>query len=115
MVAIDPLDDGLHRFIVWHYRYDEDRRERRLIPVIAFSTQEEALNEFANRSAEVLRLQALGLVDCKEYLSCGSRIPGSRLLAVNDRISVNKMRSGWVAQGLTKKQTSGKPDWQSPS
>ncbi len=36
MALVDPDDDTLDRFVVWHYRYDAVRHERRNVVAIAF-------------------------------------------------------------------------------
>lgn len=41
MAAVDPDDDSIKRFIVLHYRYDADRRERRNVVVQAFDNERE--------------------------------------------------------------------------
>ena len=114
MSLIDLNDDALHRYVVWHYHFVEERHERKLEAICAYSTRREAEKYFRKKSAELLQLQSEGQADSKEYFSCGYRRPGYKEGVTSTRLEIRKMRSGWIAQGLTKRQTSGKPDFQSP-
>jgi len=111
--SIDPNDDTLHRFIVWHYHYVEEFRERKLEAICAYSTMAEAGRDYSARSADLLKRQVEGLTDGKEYFSCGYRRPGYKEHTEHQRLEIKKMRSGWIAQRLTKNQTSGKSDAES--
>jgi hypothetical protein len=41
VARVDPGDDSIERFIVRHYRYDPQRRERRHVVVAAFDDERE--------------------------------------------------------------------------
>jgi hypothetical protein len=41
VAAVDPDDDTIDRWVVLHYRYDPDRRERRDVAVAAFDNADE--------------------------------------------------------------------------
>jgi hypothetical protein len=41
VARVDPGDDGIRRFVVHHYRYDPERRERRDVVVAAFDNRRE--------------------------------------------------------------------------
>jgi hypothetical protein len=41
MPTVDPKDDSVTRWVVHHYRYDPDRRERRHVLVDAFDNEQE--------------------------------------------------------------------------
>jgi hypothetical protein len=41
VTAVDPDDDTIRRYVVWHYRYDPARHERRQVVVSAFDTEAE--------------------------------------------------------------------------
>jgi hypothetical protein len=113
MAQIDPDDDNLDRFVVWHYHFVEKQGERKLEAICAFSTRSEAEEEFRSSSDKLIKRQAAGLSDPREYFTLTYRRPGYKIDARNSRLVVRKMRSGWIAQGLTKRQTRGKPDAQS--
>ena len=111
--AIDPEDDTQDRFLVQHYRFDEGRNERRLVSVAAYSSRREALRDMKQRQRELTKLQGVGLAEPTEYICSGPRRAGQQARAAQTRMEIKRMRSGWIAQGLTKRQTSGKPDDQS--
>ena len=110
MSAVDPDDNTQDCFLVQHYRFDENRNERRLIVVAAYSTRREAIKNLKQRQKELTKLQEVGLAESSEYLCSGPQRAGQKSRAAQTRIELKKMRSGWVAQGLTKRQTRGKPD-----
>lgn len=114
MALIDPNDDTLHRFVVWHYHFIEERHERKLEAICAYSSRREAEKYFRKKSAELQKLQSEGQADSKEYFSCGYQRPGSKEDSRRTRLEIRRMRSGWISQGLTWKQTNGKPDRESP-
>jgi hypothetical protein len=107
---IDPEDDSLPRFIVWHYHYVERHHERKLEAISAYSTRVEAYHEFNSKSNDLLKRQEAGLADIKEYFSCGYQGPGGMDQSMRARLTQKIMRSGWTSQGLSKDQTNGKPD-----
>ena len=113
MTQIDPEDDNLDRFIVWHYHFIEEHGERKLEAVCAFTTRSEADREFGDRSAQLLERQAAGLADPREYVTFSFRRRGYKEDVRNSRLVLKKMKSHWIAQGLTKKQTRGAPDGRS--
>ena len=41
MPSVDPDDDSTRRWVLRHYKYDPDRRERRHVTVGAFDTKRE--------------------------------------------------------------------------
>jgi hypothetical protein len=41
VASVDPDDDAVARYVVTHYRYDPDRRERRHVVVAAFDDPDE--------------------------------------------------------------------------
>ncbi len=66
---IDPNDDSLDRWIVWHYRYDPERRERRNVVVACFDNRR-VFMKFMERSNAELELAKLdGRADKKEHIS----------------------------------------------
>jgi hypothetical protein len=57
VAAVDPDDDTIDRWVVLHYRYDPDRRERRQVVVAAFDNPDEFHADIHSR-AEQLRAHA---------------------------------------------------------
>lgn len=84
MARVDPDDDSIYRWIVWHYRYDPDRRERRNVVVAAFDNQREFHGDIEKRSAELRARKERGEgVDPTEHISGAMREPGYRRLQRN--------------------------------
>lgn len=55
VTAVDANDDTLDRFVVWHYRFDAERHERRNVVVAAFDGEGEFIAEIERRSAGLQR------------------------------------------------------------
>jgi hypothetical protein len=56
MAVVDPDDDSIQRYVVWHYCYDADRNERRNVVVAAFDEEQEFLAEITRRAARLKEL-----------------------------------------------------------
>jgi hypothetical protein len=53
VAAVDPDDDTIDRWVVLHYRYDPDRRERRHVVVAAFDNPDESHADLDTRAHEL--------------------------------------------------------------
>ena len=53
MAKVDPDDDTIYRWVVQHYRYDPDRRERRHVVVAAFDNPNEFHTDIEERAAQL--------------------------------------------------------------
>jgi hypothetical protein len=87
VVAVDPDDDTIRRYVVRHYRYDPDRHERRHVIVAAFD------NEFewdacmdATEAALRAGWDTSEAVDPREHVSGTVYEPGYRRLQQNGRL-----------------------------
>ena len=60
MARVDPDDDSIHRWVVWHYRYDSYRSERRNVVVAAFDNPGEFFADIAERSSQLRRRSERG-------------------------------------------------------
>lgn len=67
MAQVDPDDDSLDRYIVWHYAYDPARHERRNQVVAAFDDAREFEDYVDRAQADLRRRQATDGVDPKEH------------------------------------------------
>jgi hypothetical protein len=66
---IDPNDDSIDRWLVWHYRYDPERRERRNIVIACFDNRR-AFTRFLERSkADLNEAQLAGRADKEERIT----------------------------------------------
>jgi hypothetical protein len=99
VARVDPDDDSLRRYIVRHYRYDPERRERRHVVVAAFDRRREFSACFRAVSEEIERRKSAGEeVDPSEQVSGMVHEPGSRRRAANGRL-VRRALSHGVAPG----------------
>jgi hypothetical protein len=98
MPKIDPDDDRLHRYVVRHYRYDSERRERRHVVVAAFDNRREFWECFHAAWDEIELRRANGEdVHPSEHVSGIEHEPGYRRRAANGRLIVRALRRGvWV-------------------
>jgi len=51
MARVDPDDDSVRRYVLWHYRFDDRRNERRNVASAAFDSEIEFLREFGEHHA----------------------------------------------------------------
>jgi hypothetical protein len=76
VAVVDPSDDSLDRYVVWHYRYDAVRHERRNVVVITFDNEHEFLAEVEHRAALLRERQARGEAEQVEHISGVRKPPG---------------------------------------
>jgi len=99
VARVDPDDDNVRSYIVYHYRYDPDRHERRHVVVAALDSRREYDACFQAASAEIERRKAGGeQVDPSEHVAGTVHEPGYRRRASNGRLMVRALRHG-VAPG----------------
>jgi hypothetical protein len=95
VARVDPEDDGIRRFIVHHYRYDPERRERRHVVVAAFDNEPEFLACIESVRHEIKRRRDRGEpVDPREHASGTVHEPGYRRRAANGRLVLRAIRHG---------------------
>jgi hypothetical protein len=87
VAQVDPEDDSIQRFIVRHYRYDPERRERRHVVVAAFDNEPEYRARMQEVAAEIRRRQENGdKVDRREHASGTIYEPGDLRRAANGHL-----------------------------
>lgn len=69
MPKVDPQDDSITRWVVQHYRYDPQRRERRHVLVDAFDDEREFEACLSKRSADVEDRRDAGSGDRRQHVS----------------------------------------------
>jgi hypothetical protein len=95
MTQVDPRDDSIQRFIVRHYRYDPERRERRHVVVAAFDDEPEFQTCLLEVSAEIRRRRENGEgVDRQEHASGIICEPGYLRRAANGHLLWRAIRHG---------------------
>ena len=78
MAHVDPDDDSILRFVLRHYRFDEERHERRHVVVAAVDSEAEFLSEAEALGAELRLQKERGLADPKEWVSGVVLDPGAQ-------------------------------------
>jgi hypothetical protein len=92
---VDPEDDSIERFIVCHYRYDPQRRERRHVVVAAFDSEREFQACFDSLQVEINRRRGTGEpVDAREHASGRIYEPGYLRRAANGHLVMRALRHG---------------------
>ena len=76
MAEVDPDDDSIDWWIVWHYRFDPQRRERRHVFVAAFDSAREMEARLHEEQVRLDAAKAIGDAEPQEWLSGGRKEPG---------------------------------------
>ena len=101
MARVDPADDSIERFIVQHYRYDPQRRERRHVVVAAFDNEREFRAYVEGVQAEIRRRRDAGEpVDPGEHASGIVHEPGYLRRAANGHLVSQAIRHGAAGQWI---------------
>jgi len=103
VARVDPGDDSIERFIVRHYRYDPQRRERRHVVVAAFDNEPEFWACMEGVQAEIRRRREAGEpVDPGEHSSGVVHEPGYLRRAANGHLVSRAIRHGvagrWIGE-----------------
>jgi hypothetical protein len=97
---VDPENDEITRYIVWHYRYDPDRHERRHQVVAAFDNETEFEACIEAAALDLRRRRESGeAVDPREYVSGVVHKPGERRRQQNARMLTRAWRHGVWLEG----------------
>jgi len=103
VARVDLGDDSIKRFIVRHYRYDPQRRERRHVVVGAFDNEREFQACMEGVQAEITRRRECGEpVDASEHASGVVYEPGYLRRAANGHLVKRAIRHGvagrWIVE-----------------
>jgi hypothetical protein len=103
VARVDPRNDGIERFIVRHYRYDPQRRERRHMVVAAFDNEPEFRAWLdAVRDEIKVRRDRGERVDPAEHASGVVHEPGYLRRAANGHLVRRAIRHGatgsWIGE-----------------
>jgi hypothetical protein len=95
VAQVDPDDDEILRFVVYHYRYDPGRHERRHTAIAAFDNEPE-FQAFLTATASVLRRSRVSgeRVDPLEHISGVVHEPGYRRRQQNARLLIRATKRG---------------------
>jgi hypothetical protein len=94
MPEVDPEDDTLTRFVVWHFRYDPDRHERRNVLVTAYDNSGELEQAIERLRRDVELLKASGEAERCEHITGVVYRPGDRERARRRRIASRARLTG---------------------
>ena len=101
MAKVDPDDDSIYRWVVLHYRYDHDRRERRHVVVAAFDNPTEFHADIEERTAQLRARKERGDdVDDAEYISGMMHQSGYRRLQGNAHLLKRAIEHGVALVGV---------------
>jgi hypothetical protein len=79
VAEVDPDDDTIARWVVAHYRYDADRRERRHVVVAAFDNPDEFHADIHVRTEQLLARRERGEdIDRRERITGRTYAAGYR-------------------------------------
>ena len=76
---VDPKDDTPTRFVIWHFRYDAGRRERRNVLVTAYDNEAEFEQAIEALSRDLKFRKASGEAEDCEHLGGIVYEPGDRV------------------------------------
>lgn len=101
MAKVDPDDDSIDRWVVQHYRYDPDRRERRHVVVAAFDNPNEFDADIEERATQLRTRKERGDdVDHVEYISGMMHQSGYRRLQENAHLLKRAIEHGVALVGV---------------
>jgi hypothetical protein len=92
MTQVDIDDDSITRYIVWHYRFDNETRHYKKIPIAAFSKPREAKKIFNQESDRLRKRKESGLADEREYISSDQKTAGHKGRARELRMFLRRVR-----------------------
>jgi len=93
MAQVDMNDDTVDRYIVWHYRFDENTSHFRKMPLAAFSNSHEARRLFEVESQKLLEKKESGLADAREYISSDQKKRDHNQRARDMRFFLRKIKN----------------------
>jgi hypothetical protein len=94
MSMVDPDDDSICRWVVFHFRYDPARKERRNVVVAAFDNPEEFDADITKRAAQLRASQERGDADVAENITGQIHQPGYRHTRQNARMLRRAVQHG---------------------
>jgi hypothetical protein len=95
MARVDPDNDAIRRYVVYHYRYDSERHERRNVAVAAFDNFRESEAFLSELLADLdRRRREDATFDHRESLSGMTLEPGHRARAANGHLIDKMARHG---------------------
>jgi hypothetical protein len=101
VAAVDPNDDSIQRWVVWHFRYDPERKQRRNVVVAAFDNLDEFNETIQRLAAELRQRKDRGeTVDHREHIGGTPYEPGHHRLQDNAHMVKRAIKRGVTPPGL---------------
>lgn len=86
MAQVDPDDDCIERWVIWHFRYDPSRRERRNVVVAAFDNEREWRELLNSLTEALIQAKAGGAAEAAEHLGGAVKPPGYAVRMSEQRV-----------------------------
>lgn len=86
MAEVDPEDDELQRHVVFWFRYDPGRRERRHCVVAAYDNEGQMIGRMDVEHAALLTRQAAGASEDVEHITGCVKEPGHVAASNRERL-----------------------------
>jgi hypothetical protein len=90
---VDPDDDDALRYVVYHYRYDDERHERRNVVVAAYDNESEFMGRIEALGDELRARASRGEGDPRETVSGKVLGPGYHREAQAERWNARRIFS----------------------
>lgn len=74
--TVDPNDDSIDRWVVRHFRYDPERRERRHVVIACFDNRREFMKFIKQARTELQQAKLEGSAEQRERVRFGGSIEG---------------------------------------
>jgi hypothetical protein len=100
VATVDPDDDSIVRWVVWHYRHDPDRGQRRNVVVAAFDNPDEFHADIQIRADELRDRKQRGEVDSAERIGGQMYEPDYRRLQRNAHLLKRAIEHGVSPAGI---------------
>lgn len=87
VAQVDPDDDTRERWIVYCYRFDPARHERRHCVLAAYDTEQEMWRRMSDEADELAARKRVGLAGLAEHLTGAHKEAGHKLRADEARLA----------------------------
>ncbi len=94
MAEVDPDDDDIDRWVVQHFRFDSQRRQRRNVLIAAYDNSREMERHIFEASIDLGVRQRQGATDEREHIFGGHWPAGNKAAADAKRLEWNLTRRG---------------------
>ena len=93
MARVDPSDDSITRWIVYHHRFDPSRNEVRRVVLAVFSVEKEFDKFVVEENAKLEVMKSIGEAKNYEWIAGNIKYPYQDLQAKEHRANLKRIRS----------------------